>query len=201
MPVEIKDTYLCAAGAGTGQYKESGSRFIAFAWPVSSREEAMKLVGGLRSKYHDARHCCFAYRIGPAGEEWRANDDGEPSGSAGRPILGQLDSAGLSDTLVAVVRYFGGVKLGIPGLIRAYRTAAAEALADAGSCEKTACRHFILRFGYQDMNKVMTALKDLGVTPYGQDFGLECSLRADVRLSLTDAFVDKFSKICIFAEE
>ena len=144
----IQDTYRSIAARSEGLYKDNGSRFLAFACPVETEEEVKEIVDALRKEYHDARHHCFAYRLGLDGARWRANDDGEPSGSAGRPILGQIDSAGLSDVLVVVVRYFGGVKLGIPGLIRAYKTATQEALAAAQAVEKTAARRFRITFDY-----------------------------------------------------
>ena len=122
MEGEIKDTYRSIAGKSEGLFKDNGSRFIALAYPVETEEEIKEIVMGLKKEYHDARHHCYAYRLGLKGDKFRANDDGEPSGSAGRPILGQIDSLGLSDILVVVVRYFGGIKLGIPGLIRAYKT-------------------------------------------------------------------------------
>ena len=115
------DTYKSIASASEGLFKDNGSRFIALAYPVESEEEVREIVSLLRKEYHDARHHCYAYRLGVDGAVFRSSDDGEPSGSAGRPILGQIDSAGLSDILVVVVRYFGGIKLGIPGLIRAYK--------------------------------------------------------------------------------
>ena len=118
----IRDAYKSIASRAGGLFKDNGSRFIAWAYPVETEEEVKEIVAGLKKEYHDARHHCYAYRLGWLGDRFRANDDGEPSGSAGRPILGQIDAAGLSDVLVVVVRYFGGIKLGIPGLIRASRT-------------------------------------------------------------------------------
>ena len=132
----IRDTYRSIPAPAAGLFKDNGSRFLAFAYPVENEEEIKDRVQALRKKYHDARHHCYAYRLGHLGDRFRANDDGEPSSSAGRPILGQIDSRGLSDVLVVVVRYFGGIKLGIPGLIRAYRTATADALEQAGTVEK-----------------------------------------------------------------
>lgn len=185
----IQDTYRSIAARSEGLYKDNGSRFLAFACPVETEEEVKEIVDALRREYHDARHHCFAYRLGLDGARWRANDDGEPSGSAGRPILGQIDSAGLSDVLVVVVRYFGGVKLGIPGLIRAYKTATQEALAAAQAVEKTAARRFRITFDYLSMNAVMRALKDLDIPQSGQSFGNECSLDVRVRLSQYEDFL------------
>jgi uncharacterized YigZ family protein len=187
----IQDTYRSIAARSEGLYKDNGSRFLAFACPVETEEEVKEIVDALRKEYHDARHHCFAYRLGLDGARWRANDDGEPSGSAGRPILGQIDSAGLSDVLVVVVRYFGGVKLGIPGLIRAYKTATQEALAAAQAVEKTAARRFRITFDYLSMNPVMRVLKDLDIPQSGQSFGNECSLDVRVRLSQYEDFLTR----------
>ena len=125
---QISDRYDSIAGPSTGLYKDNGSKFLAFAYPVESEEEVRKHLDALRKEYFDARHHCYAYRIGHQGQLWRANDDGEPSSTAGRPILGQILSAGLSDVLVVVVRYFGGTLLGTGGLMVAYREAAKGAL-------------------------------------------------------------------------
>jgi len=151
------------------------------------------IVADLKKRYHDARHHCYAYRLGYLGDRFRANDDGEPSSSAGRPILGQIDSRGLSDTLVVVVRYFGGIKLGIPGLIRAYKTSSAEALDNAGPVEKIAGKWFKVSFGYQDMNQVMKVVKDMDLKQKDQDFGADCSLKVWVRLSLEEDFLKRLS--------
>ena len=121
------DTYMSIAAPSEGLFKDNGSRFIALAYPVESEEEVKQIVSALKKEYHDARHHCYAFRLGKDGQKWRASDDGEPSGSAGRPILGQIDSLNLSDILVVVVRYFGGMRRGIPGLIRAYKTSTADA--------------------------------------------------------------------------
>ena len=189
------DAYRSIAAPAQGLFKDNGSRFIAFAYPVETEEQVKELVQALRKEYHDARHHCFAYRLGYKGDVWRASDDGEPSGSAGRPILGQIDSLGLSDVLVVVVRYFGGIKLGIPGLIRAYKTSTADALASAQIIEKIAARSFRVNFDYLSMNAVMKVLKDLDLQPSAQDFGEQCSLQVRVRLSLTDTFTDKMQSV------
>jgi len=191
------DKYMSIAAPAEGLFKDNGSRFIAFAYPVESVEEVKPLVDALKKEYHDARHHCFAYRIGHKGDVFRANDDGEPSGSAGRPILGQIDSAGLSDILVVVVRYFGGIKLGIPGLIRAYKTSTADALAAATVVEKTASQHFTVEFEYLQMNSVMKVLKDMGLPQQNQVFGEKCSIGTKVPLSQIDTFLEKMNNICL----
>ena len=187
----IRDTYKSIPGSAEGLFKDNGSRFISFAFPVETEDEVKEIVGRLRKEYHDARHHCYAYRLGYLGDRFRANDDGEPSGSAGRPILGQIDSRGLSDVLVVVVRYFGGIKLGIPGLIRAYKTSTAEALDKAGAADKTAGNRYRLTFSYDVLPQVMKILKDMDLKQKNQDFGTECSLETWVRLSSESDFTTK----------
>ncbi len=191
----IKDTYASIAGRSDGLFKDNGSRFIAQAYPVESEEEVKEIVSGLKKEYHDARHHCYAYRLGLDGSRWRANDDGEPSGSAGRPILGQIDAAGLSDILVVVIRYFGGIKLGIPGLIRAYKTSTADALAQARVTEKVAGKDYRLSFPYLSMNAVMKVVKDMSLPQKDQYFAERCSMLLRVRLSQEAAFLDRVSNI------
>ncbi|MBR5384687.1 MAG: YigZ family protein [Bacteroidales bacterium] len=189
---EIQDSYKSIASHSEGLFKDNGSRFIAHAYPVTTEEEVKDIVTSLRKEYHDARHHCYAYRLGYKGDRFRANDDGEPSGSAGRPILGQIDSAGLSDILVVVVRYFGGIKLGIPGLIRAYKTSTADAIANATPIDKLASKDYIIRFGYLSMNTVMKVLKDMSLPQLSQEFGEICTITTRVRLSQADAFLERF---------
>ena len=200
MEVEYFDAYRSIAARSEGLFKDNGSRFIALAFPVETEDQVREIVASLRKEYHDARHHCYAYRLGYRGDRFRANDDGEPSGSAGRPILGQIDSMGLSDVLVVVVRYFGGIKLGIPGLIRAYRTSTADALGRAEIVEKVAGKRFRLTFDYLSMNGVMKVLKDLGLSPAGQDFGLQCLLEVRVRLALEEDFRSRLSGIAVLEE-
>lgn len=191
----IQDSYKSIAGVSEGLFKDNGSRFIAKAYPVETEEEVRVIVSALKKEYHDARHHCYAYRLGYLGDRFRANDDGEPSGSAGRPILGQIDSAGLSDILVVVVRYFGGIKLGIPGLIRAYKTSTADALASAEIVEKVAGKFFRIRFGYLSMNAVMKILKEMDLPQKDQEFGMECCLTTRVRLSSEETFRDRIGQV------
>ena len=189
----ISDTYRSIAAPAKGIYKELGSKFLAFAHPVETEDQAKEILAAVRKEYFDARHHCFAWRLGLTGEPYRQSDDGEPSSTAGRPIHGQLLSQELSDILVVVVRYFGGVKLGVPGLIRAYRTATQDALANARIVEKVAGEHFTLKFGYLQMNDVMKVLKDMGITPLRQSFDLDCSLEVRVRLSQIEDFRKQLS--------
>ncbi len=193
-----KDTYNSIGAPSEGLFKDLGSRFIARAYPVESEDEVRDIVAALRKEYHDARHHCYAYRLGLDGAQWRAADDGEPAGSAGRPILGQIDSAGLSDVLVVVIRYFGGIKLGIPGLIRAYKSSTADALAQARVVEKVAGRWYRLNFPYASLPAVMKAVKDLDLPQRGQSFLEECTLEVRVRSSLDAEFLERIEKIGIF---
>ena len=196
----MSDTYKSIAAPSEGLFKDNGSRFLAFALPVENEEQIKDAVSSLKREYHDARHHCFAYRLGFDGLLWRASDDGEPSGSAGRQILGQIDSAGLRDILVVVVRYFGGIKLGIPGLIRAYRSATADALASAEIREKIAGEWHRLEFSYGSLPAVMRLAKDLSLPQRGQSFLAECSLEVFVRNSLAQDYCERLKKIDIFTE-
>ena len=184
----ISDTYRSIAAPSRGIYKELGSKFLAFAYPVETEEAAKKILEEVRKEYFDARHHCYAWRLGRTGEPWRMNDDGEPSSTAGRPIHGQLLSNELSDILVVVVRYFGGTKLGVPGLIRAYKSATQDAIANAEIIEKVAGETLTVTFDYLQMNDVMKVLKDMDITPLNQQFDLRCTLTARVRLSRIEEF-------------
>ena len=192
------DTYKSVSGRSEGLFKDNGSRFIALAYPVETEAEVREIVSSLRREYHDARHHCYAYRLGLDGGIFRSSDDGEPSGSAGRPILGQIDSAGLSDVLVVVVRYFGGIKLGIPGLIRAYRTSSADALAAATVVEKIAGSWYRIEFDWSLMPAAMKIVKDLELPQRAQDFGTSCSMEVRVRQKLEQDFLEKTDKSGIF---
>ncbi len=189
------DSYKSISAPSEGLFKDNGSRFIALAYPVETEQQIKEIVAGLKKEYHDARHHCYAYRLGYKADVFRANDDGEPSGSAGRPILGQIDSLGLSDILVVVVRYFGGIKLGIPGLIRAYKTSTADALSSAEIITKIASKNFTLTYDYLAMNSVMKTVKDLDLSTSAPEFGLECKLDVRVRLTLVDDFLSRISDI------
>ena len=189
------DIYTGIAAPSEGLYKDKGSRFIAYAYPVTDPSQVKPIVDSLKKEHHAARHHCYAYRIGYDGALWRANDDGEPSGTAGRPILAAIDSACLSDTLIVVVRYFGGILLGVPGLVRAYREAAGDAIANARKEEKTAARTFEIRFGYSDMNDVQARVKSTpGAVVLSQNFDLECTMSVSVPLGGAASFEAKISK-------
>ena len=189
------DIYYNIAQSGEGQIREKMSRFLAFAFKISSAEEAKQAVKRLQNEYHDARHVCWAYAIGPEGLEWQLNDNGEPSGTAGKPILGQIRSLGLTDVLVCVVRYFGGIKLGTSGLTQAYREAARLALEDAGRTEcYVKCRLF-LRAGYERVDAVMKVISSEGVETETREFDNVCRFSILVRESLLDEVKGRLEKI------
>jgi len=175
------DTYKTLQGRSEGLYKEKGSRFIAVAFPVCNEEEVKERLAELRKEYHDARHHCYAYILGPSKDAYRINDDGEPSGTAGRPIHGQLMSKDLTNTLVVVIRYFGGIKLGVSGLINAYKTAAKDALESATIIEKTVNDTYRIHFQFNDMNGVMQILKDSYVQIAEQSFDTDYVIVFKVR--------------------
>lgn len=195
----ISDTYLTIAAPAEGLYKDKGSRFLAFAYPIYSEADVKPIVEALKAKYYDARHHCYAWRLGidasEGGERFRANDDGEPAGSAGRPILGQLLSRGLTNLLVVVVRYFGGIKLGVPGLIAAYKAATADALEAAEVAERTEDREITVEFPYLVMNPVMKVVKEMKPKVLGQDFDLACRVRLSVRLRDAETLMQRMGDI------
>lgn len=154
------DTYKTLAAKSEGIYKEKGSKFIALAYPVTTEDEIKEIIAGLKKEYYDARHHCYAYILGPDKSAYRQNDDGEPSGTAGRPIYGQLLSKDVTNVLLVVIRYFGGIKLGVSGLINAYKTAAKDALDNNTIIEKTIDEKYRVTFDYTEMNSVMQILKD-----------------------------------------
>lgn len=169
--------YLTIDAPSQARLTEKMSRFLAFAHPVASRDEAKALIDRYRNDYHDARHVCWARVLGPRRDDALSTDDGEPSGTAGRPILGQINSLGLTDTLVVVVRYFGGIKLGTPGLIAAYREAARLALAEAAVVELEEMATITLQFGYTEANDVMQLVKALGARVESQEWDNTCRLQ------------------------
>ena len=186
------DTFLTIASESQGLYKDKGSKFFAFAYPVHSEEEVKEKVDFLQKKYFDARHHCYAYRLGVDGERYRANDDGEPANSAGKPILGQLVARGVTNVLVVVVRYFGGILLGTNGLVQAYKQATADALANAQIVTDAVTETYRLTFDYQDMNRVLKVMKDMNLKCCRQNFDLNgealeviCAMNVKLRKSQT----------------
>ena len=193
------DTYRTIKAAREGAYSEKRSKFLAFAMPVRSVEEVKQIVAEYQKKYYDARHVCYAYMLGAERKEFRANDNGEPSGTAGKPILGQINSNELTDILIVVVRYFGGVKLGTSGLIVAYRLAAAEAIAAAEIVEKTVDEDVTFHFEYPFMNDVMRIVKEEEPQIVVQDFDNDCTMTLRIRkdsMPRLKARLEKVSSLC-----
>lgn len=191
----MTDEYRTIASRSEGLYKDKGSKFLAFALPVDNLEDVQQELEQFRKSYFDARHICYAYTLGLEGEQYRANDDGEPSGTAGRPILGQIRSFGLINVLVVVVRYFGGVLLGTGGLTSAYKTAAAAALSNARVLEKTLDAQISLSFEYPYTNEVMSIIKDCGAQIIRPKYEELCSMNLDIRLSKLDELKKRLSKV------
>ncbi|HBH83234.1 MAG TPA: YigZ family protein [Bacteroidales bacterium] len=189
------DSYKTIKSFSQGIFRDRGSRFIANAYPVSDPESVKPIVDGLRKEFHDARHHCYAYMIGHERTVWRVNDDGEPSGTAGKPILGQINSHGLTNVLIVVIRYFGGTLLGVPGLINAYRSAAAEAISGAEIIECTVQDYYEITFPYSSMNDVMKILKDEAAGQSDQTFDLECRMIINFRLVSQEKIIGRLSRI------
>ncbi len=177
------DTYTTIVAPAQGIYKEKGSKFLAFAFPVASLDAVKTLVETKRKEYHDARHVCYAYMLGAARTDFRVNDDGEPSGTAGKPILGQINANGLTNILIVVVRYFGGILLGTGGLTVAYKMAAAEALAAAQTVERLVEAHYRITTPYTALNRAMRLVKELQMSVLEQKQSAECELTVAVRQS------------------
>lgn len=184
--MEITDTYLTLESLSEGLYKEKGSKFIGYAVPCFSEQEAREFLQEWRKSHHQSRHVCYAYRFGLKKDVFRANDDGEPSNSAGAPILGQIQSFDLTNVLIGVVRYFGGTKLGVGGLIQAYRTAAREAVLNGNIIEKQVFENIQISFSYAEMPEVMSFIKQNQLSITKQDFGETCRLEAALPLDKSD---------------
>ena len=189
------DTYKTLAAPSEGLYKEKGSKFLAFAYPVHTIDEVKAHLEQLRKDYFDARHHCYAYILGPRKDAFRTNDDGEPSGTGGRPIHGQLLSADLTDTLIVVVRYFGGILLGASGLANAYKTAARDAIDHAAIVEKTIDCRYRFSFAYETMNDVMRILKEFDLKPENPNYALDCTLEVSVRQSQSVRLYDRVADL------
>lgn len=190
----MTDEYKTISGTSEGAYSELRSKFLAFAHPVTTVEEAMAVVEQYQKKFYDARHVCWAYMLGPECEVFRSNDNGEPSGTAGKPILGQINSFGLTDVVVMVVRYFGGVKLGTSGLIVAYRTAAAEALSNASIVVRTVDEDYTFSFEYPFMTAVMKVVREMDARIVSQTYDMDCSMTVSLRKGKMDELKEKVRK-------
>ena len=190
-----EDKYRTVNAIAEGLYKEKGSRFISFIYPVKTEEEIKEILAEIKTKYYDARHHCYAYCLGANRERFRANDDGEPSSSAGKPILGQIVSNDLSNVLIVVIRYFGGIKLGVSGLIQAYKDAAADAILHAEIVERTVDEIIRIRFTYVVMNDVMKILKEEAPEILSRNFEMECEMTLSIRQKDMPGLKERLSKV------
>lgn len=190
---EIKDSYKTIKEPSEGFFKDRGSKFFGYAYPYTSEQELKTKIEELKKEHHTARHHCYAYRFKQDYSVYRANDDGEPTNAAGKPILGQIDAKNLTNVAVVVVRYFGGTKLGVGGMMNAYKTAALEALNNAEILECTIDDIFEVSFGYPEMNTVMRFIKDLGVEIVSQQMELDCKIQFSIRKKEADNAQDKFT--------
>ena len=191
----MQDTFNTIQQPAEGYVTEKKSKFLSFIFPVKTADEVKEIVDAHRKKYYDARHVCWAYMLGWERDDFRSNDDGEPSGTAGRPILGQINSAELTDVLILVVRYFGGTLLGTSGLIKAYKEAAATAIVNAKIVEQTVDEIITLHFRYEQLNDVMRVLKQFDSVTWEQDFTEDCRMTLRVRKSLSEPLYDAFAQI------
>ncbi len=190
------DNFLTIESPSEGLFKEKGSRFLAFAYPVQDEEEIQLIIENTRKKYHDARHHCYAWRLGADLTHFRANDDGEPTHSAGKPILGQIQSFQLTNVLVIVVRYFGGTLLGVGGLIQAYKSASMDALKNARIIEQHLFLTCKMSFVYDDLGHVMKVLKDMDLPQWDQRFEIDCELKIKIRKSQFSKLQHAFRPDC-----
>ncbi len=191
----MEDTYKTIEKPSEGLFKDKGSKFISFAFTVNSEDEIREIVQSIKKEHHSARHHCYAWRLGAEKLLFRANDDGEPSSTAGKPILGQIQSFDLTNILIVVVRYFGGTLLGVSGLINAYRNAALDAIIRAEIVEKLVEKWLLVEFDYGAMNEVMKIFKDEKLPQEDPQFDLRCSIKTHIRLSELDRIEQAFSKI------
>lgn len=189
------DTFKTVKETAKGLFTEKKSKFISFAIPVQTVDDVKLEIEKYRKEYYDARHVCWAYMLGYEREEFRANDDGEPSGTAGKPILGQINSNELTNILIVVIRYFGGVKLGTSGLITAYKEAAIEAINSAEIIEKTVDMEVSFQFEYPFMNDVMKIVKDLEPTILAQEYDMDCGMSLRIRKGLYDQLISRLEKV------
>ncbi len=193
---DMPDSFFTLAAPSVGEFKDRGSKFFAYAWPATTEEEALRHLEALRKEHFKARHHCFAWRLGLDGQRFRANDDGEPSGTAGRPILGQIDAAGLTDVIVVVVRYFGGTLLGASGLIQAYRESAADALRLAPKVEKIVQDQFRFTVGYAQLPDVLNAVKKCNTDILHEEYGdTDARMEIGIRKSLAQEILLKIKAL------
>jgi len=191
----FSDEYKTLAEPAKGTFRDKGSRFLAFAFPVAGEQEVKKQLEALRKQYYDATHHCYAYVLGFDKSAYRINDDGEPAGTAGRPIYGQILSADLTNVLIVVIRYYGGTKLGVPGLINAYKTASYDALQNASIAHRIVKELYRIEYPYELMNDVMKIIKEENLEVINNEFGMKCVIRLAVRHSEAARVSTRFSKL------
>ncbi len=189
------DHYLTIESSAVAEFKDRGSKFIAYSFPLKNADGLKKILSELKKEHPKAVHYCFAYRTGLDGNQFRSSDDDEPSGTAGKPILGQIDSKGLTDTLIVVVRFFGGTLLGVPGLIKAYKTASSLVLQCTPIVQKAIEINYELHFNYTEMNEVMRILKEYNCTIHKNETQLFCKIEAGIPKNKLDDLLDTFGKI------
>ena len=189
------DSYFSISKEAEGEYKDKGSKFIAFAFSFSDPENLKKLLDEVKLKHPKARHFCWAYKMGIGPDNFRSNDDGEPSGSAGKPIFNAILSKNLSDTLIVVVRYFGGTLLGVPGLINAYKSASLEAISNAQIVEKLVYEQFVFKYDFEKTNEIMRIIKEFELKILAQNYSDKCELKVEVRLSLVEKVMKKIEDL------
>ena len=191
----LEDTYKSIQKPAKGFYKEKGSKFLSFAYPINDENEFKKIQNHINKKFYNARHRCYAYQVGYNKELYRVNDDGEPSNSAGKPILGQINSNDLTNILIYVIRYFGGTLLGIGGLINAYKNSAADAIDNSEIITKTIQNIYAINFKYTSIGIVMKTLKENGIKHFDQNFSENCSVKISVRKNYTEKIIEKLNNI------
>lgn len=192
----MKDTYKCISKASEEVlFKDKNSKFFGYAYPITSEEEAKVLIEDLKKKHHQARHWCYAWQIGKENHQFRANDDGEPSNTAGMPIYGQIQSFDVTNILIVVVRHYGGIKLGVGGLINAYKTTAQMALENSKIVKRTIDKVFVIKFDYPEMNLVMRVIKEHNLNIIEQKLELDCEIHISVRKKIAEEIFKKFESI------
>jgi len=191
----FSDEYKTITDSAQGSFRDKGSKFLAFAFPAASEQEVKQHLETLKKQYFDATHHCYAYVLGFDKSAYRVNDDGEPSGTAGRPIYGQILSNDLTNILIVVIRYYGGTKLGVPGLINAYKTSAAEAIKNATIANRIVKEIYQIEYPYEGMNDVMKIIKDETLEVINNEFGMKCVIRLAIRHSEAERVKGKFSKV------
>lgn len=192
----MKDTYKCISKASEEVlFKDKNSKFFGYAYPITSEEEAKVHIEDLKKKHHQARHWCYAWQIGKENHQFRANDDGEPSNTAGMPIYGQIQSFDVTNILIVVVRHYGGIKLGVGGLINAYKTTAQMALENSKIVKRTIDEVFVIKFDYPEMNLVMRVIKEHNLNIIEQKLELDCEIHISVRKKIAEEIYKKFESI------